>query len=352
MRIALKGLSLFKRFASGILITFYSLHPDLKSSLPLPASNIEINMASPLKSNYIKALAHFGAFITAAAWGSSFLSTKVLMTQAGFSPIEMYVYRFALAYLILLVFTFRKFFANDWRDELQLALCGICAGSLYFITENYALKYTSTGNVSLLASISPLFTAAIMALVFRQKVKPAVIIGSVIAFCGVTCVIFSDGSGFHINPKGDLLAICASLSWAIYALAAKRLIPIYSGMFITRKLFFYGVVSALPLLFWQHAASGTPYHLHLLFSLSHPEYILNFLFLAIFCSLLAYIVWNGAMGVLGPIVTNNYLYFQPLVTIVAAYFVLGEQIYPLTYVGCTLIIGGLILADKLKIGKE
>ena len=76
---------------------------------------------------------------------------------------------------------------------------------------------------------------------------------------------------------------------------------------------------------------------------------MNFLFLVIFCSLLAYLIWNEVMKVLGPVATNNYLYLQPLVTMVAAYFVLGEKIFPLGYLGCALIIGGLIIADKLKL---
>ncbi|MDE5958075.1 MAG: DMT family transporter, partial [Muribaculaceae bacterium] len=119
-------------------------------------------MASPIKSKYMKAIAHLGAFLTASAWGASFLCTKVLMIDGGFTPVEMYVYRFAMAYLLLLLFTFRKIFSNNWRDECLFLLCGVCAGSLYFITENYALQNTSTANVSLLGSISPLFTAAIM----------------------------------------------------------------------------------------------------------------------------------------------------------------------------------------------
>lgn len=306
-------------------------------------------MASPIKSNYIKAIAHLGAFLTASAWGASFLCTKVLMIDGGFTPTEMYVYRFALAYLLLLLFTFRKILSNDWRDECLFMLCGVCAGSLYFITENYALQNTSTANVSLLGSISPLFTAAIMALVFRAKVGAGVVIGSVVAFAGVACVIFSNGEGFVIKPTGDLLALSASLSWAIYSIAVKRLIPLYSGLFITRKLFFYGVITALPILFWQQSATGGAYHIGRLFDFSHPEFGLNFLFLVIFCSLLAYLIWNEVMKVLGPVATNNYLYLQPLVTMVAAYFVLGEKIFPLGYLGCALIIGGLIIADKLKL---
>lgn len=301
-----------------------------------------------IKSAYLKPLAHLGALLTATAWGTSFLCTKVLMIDGGFTPVEMYIYRFAAAYLILLCFTFRNLMSANWKDELQLALCGVCAGSLYFITENYALQNTSTGNVSLLASVSPIFTAAIMALVFRTRVGTGVIIGSIVAFVGVACVIFSTGESFEIKPTGDLLALSASLSWAIYSLAVKALIPRYNGFFITRKLFFYGVLTSLPLLLMQKE----PLHLLLLFDFGQPKFILNFLFLVVFCSLLAYIVWNEVMKVLGPVATNNYLYLQPLVTMIAAYFVLGEKIYPLGYAGCALIIGGLILADKLKIGKS
>lgn len=66
-----------------------------------------MNFATP-KTKYIKGIAHIGAFITVAVWGTSFLSTKVLMTDGGLSPVEVYIYRFILAYLILLAFTFKK----------------------------------------------------------------------------------------------------------------------------------------------------------------------------------------------------------------------------------------------------
>lgn len=302
----------------------------------------------PIKQGYLKPLAHLGAFLTATAWGSSFLCTKVLMVDGGFTPVEMYVYRFALAYLVLLCFTYKRIFSDNWKDELQFVLAGVCAGSLYFITENYALQNTTTGNVSLLSSISPIFTAAIMALVFRQKVKPGIIIGSIVAFAGVACVIFSSGESFEIKPTGDLLALSSAISWAIYSIAVKALIPRYTGFFITRKLFFYGVITALPLLLIQKE----PLHLLELFDIQQPKFLLTFLFLVVFCSLLGYVVWNEVMSVLGPVATNNYLYLQPLVTMVAAYFVLGEKIFPLGYIGCVLIIGGLIVADKLEIKKR
>lgn len=268
------------------------------------------------------------------------------MEDGGFTPVEMFVYRFAAAYLLLLLLTFKKMRSNSWRDELTLALCGMCSGSLYFITENYALRLTTTGNVSLLASISPIFTTFLVALLFKQKLKAGVLIGSAIAFAGVGCIIFSHGESVELHPEGDLLAIIASFCWAIYSVAIKRVIPNYTSLFITRKLFFYGVLTAIPLLLAQQQ----PYHLNLLFDFARPEYILNFAFLVVICSMVAYLIWNESIKYLGPVTANNYLYLQPLVTMIAGFFVLGENIYLLGYIGCVLIIGGLIISDKMKSG--
>lgn len=296
------------------------------------------------RSNTIKVLAHIGLMLTMCAWGTSFLSTKVLMIDGGFTPVEMYVYRFLAAYLILLAFTFKNLFANSWKDELQLFICGLCAGSLYFITENYALKFTATANVSLLASISPIFTTILMAVIYKVKMRFGVILGSIIAFIGVGCIIFSSGAGFEIHPKGDILALTAAFSWAIYTIAVKKVSPFYNTFFISRKIFFYGVLTAIPLMLMQNE----PLHFRLLFDFSQPQYPLNFLFLVIFCSLFAYLILNEAMNILGQVTANNYLYLQPLVTMIAAYFILGEQIFILGYVGCILIIGGLVISDKMK----
>lgn len=74
------------------------------------------------------------------------------------------------------------------------------------------------------------------------------------------------------------------------------------------------------------------------------------MFLVVMCSLAAYIMWNEVMKKLGPVTSNNYLYAQPMVTMVGAYFLLGENIYLLGYVGCFLIISGLVISDKWKPG--
>lgn len=299
------------------------------------------------KPNYVKLIAHVGALLTASAWGVSFLSTKVLLEDGGFTPVEMFIYRFAAAYLILLCFTFSSIRSQSWRDELTFALCGICSGSLYFITENYALELTTAGNVSMLASLSPIFTTILVAIMYKQKIQLGVMLGSIVSFAGAVCIIFSHGESIEFRPAGDLLAISAAFSWAIYTMAIKRLLPLYNSFFVTRKLFFYGVLSGLPMLLLQPGNN----HLGILFDMSHPSYLFNFLFLVLVCSLSAYIVWNLVMKALGPVTANNYLYFQPVVTMISAYFVLGENIYLLGYIGSIMIIGGLVYSDKCPTGR-
>lgn len=292
----------------------------------------------------MKLLANIGAILVMVAWGTSFLSSKVLMVNGGFTPVEVFVYRFTFAYVLLFFMTCKKILANNYKDEVLFLICGLCAGSIYFVAENYALQFTTTGNVSLLVSISPIITTVLMAFIYRFMPKPNVIIGSIIAFVGVACIIFSSGEGFEINPLGDLIALSAAVSWGIYTIVVKRLTPIYSSLFITRKLFFYGVITALPLLLIQ----DQPLRLWLIFDINQPQYMLNFLFLGLFCSAFAYLVWNEVMKILGAIKSNNYLYMQPIVTMIAGYFVLGEEIHLLAYIGCFLIIGGILVSEKIK----
>jgi len=297
-------------------------------------------------SGSLKLLAHLGAIVTISCWGASFVSTKVLMERGGFTPTEMFVYRFACAYVLLLLLTCNKrLLSRNWRDELSFVVCGVCAGSLYFITENYALRNTTASNVSLLASISPIFTTLLCAGFYKMKITGGVILGSVIAFLGVGFVVFSGSAdGLEIHPLGDCLALSAALSWGLYSIVVKRLIPLYNSFFITRKLFLYGVLTGLPLLLMQ----PEPYHLDLLtFDSEHVIYLVNFAFLVIMCSVIAYLIWNEAMKILGSVTANNYLYGQPIVTMIIGVSALGEPLTVLGCLGCALIISGLVVSDKL-----
>ncbi len=311
--------------------------------------------ASPWKVTSRKSLlfCHLGALLAVGMWGGSFVSTKVLVNN-GLGPVEIYIYRFLLAYLLVLIASHSKLWANSWRDEFLFLICGLCGSSIYFIAENNAVTYTRVSDVSMITTLSPLLTTLLIGALYKTE-RPGkwTYIGSSIAFLGVGFIIFKDG--FTIGQSdpdgpdalsttiGDLLALGAAFSWAIYSLVLRKLNATYTAQFITRKTFFYGLVTALP--FWVISKEPISSPEVLL----RPEVFSNLLFLGVLCSMMAYILWAWVMGNLGAIKTNNYLYVQPIITMIIAAILFGKD-DPITIIGCLgclLIIGGLWLGDYM-----
>lgn len=286
-------------------------------------------------------LAHAGALLCIAMWGVSFVSTRVLLDN-GMLPVEIYIYRFALAYILILLFCHSRIRSYSWRDEGLLALCGILGGSVYFLAENFALRYTLVSNVSLLTSMSPLITALIVGFIFKgDRPGSGMLLGSAIAFVGVGCTIFSSSFNLEINPLGDLLAILAAFSWAFYSLVLRKLNATYDVWFITRKTFFYGVVTALPFLLFE------PPHFTPVDIVKSVPVLSNLLFLGLGASLVAYVLWAETVRTMGAVKANNYMYLQPIFTLIFSYIVLDETVGFFGYLGCGLILGGLWLGDYL-----
>ena len=142
---------------------------------------------------------HLMALVTAAIWGTTFVSTKVLI-QNGLTPAEIFFYRFSLAYVVILLFSRGKLWSRSWRDEGWFALAGIFGGSLYFITENTALGITLASNVSLLVCTSPVLTALLSALFYHYPLRRRMLYGSLLALLGVALVVFNGSVLLKINP--------------------------------------------------------------------------------------------------------------------------------------------------------
>lgn len=198
-----------------------------------------------IKSRFVY---HLMAIITVAIWGTTFVSTKILI-QHGLSPSDIFFYRFTLAYLCMWCISYKKLFANRVKDELLLLLAGLCGGTIYFITENTALGITLASNVSLIVCTSPVLTT-LLSYLFRRK-EPFtrhLVYGSIMALIGVGLVVFNGSFILKINPLGDILSLTAALMWAFYCLILKQLDNHYSIVFITRKVFFYGVLTILPII--------------------------------------------------------------------------------------------------------
>ncbi len=278
-----------------------------------------------------------------AIWGTTFVSTKVLINH-GLSPAEVFTYRFLLAYVVIWIFSLArssyKLFSDNIRDELAMMALGFTGGSLYFITENTALQTTLASNVSLLVCTSPIWTALLSKLFYpRDKVNKGLWAGTWVALAGCALVIFNGSFVLHLDPMGSILSLAAALSWAFYSLLIRRLSHRYPVMFITRKVFFWGLVTLVPFLLLP----GTDYHPK---TLAEPAVWGNLLFLGLIASLACFAIWNRAMKEIGIVSVSNYIYLNPAFTMLTAALILGERITWAAVGGLILIVTGLWVAER------
>lgn len=301
-----------------------------------------------------KALYHLLALAVVAVWGVTFVCTKTLI-GAGMHPAAIFVVRFSLAYAGILLLTLtgkgkKRLFSDNWKDELMFLFLGVSGGSFYFLTENTALAYTQAANVAFLVCVAPVFTA-IFTLVGKKfmkgrfadgleniKVGFPLVAGTILALAGMAMVLF-DGSRLEFSLAGDLLSIGAALCWALYSMFMGQMTKDYGAVFATRKVFFYGLLTIIPFL----GATGGSFSPEVL---GQPVVYLNLLFLGLIASLACFVVWNIAMSKLGNVTATNYVYLNPVFTLITAIIFLGERMTPMSLIGSAAILAGVILAGQ------
>ena len=288
---------------------------------------------------------HIVAFLTVAVWGTTFVWTKLLIIN-GLSPAQIFTLRFIIAYVLLTGFSMwrgrHKWLSDNWRDELTMMALGLTGGSMYFLTENESLRFTTATNTSLIVCSCPLFAMLIIALFCRsERFSARQVWGSIVALAGMAAVVLNGHFVLHLSPLGDTLAFSACLCWALYTLLMKPVMGRYPAMFITRKVFFYGILTILP--YYIFVPDMPSWDV-----LMRPEVALNLLFLGSVASMLCYLTWSWCMKGLGAVVCTNWVYVNPITTIIAAWLILDEQITVYFLIGSILIIMGMYLSSKKK----
>ncbi len=294
---------------------------------------------------------HLVAFVVVAIWGSTFVFTKMLL-QAGLTPAQIFTLRFIIAYFLLACWdvlmhssSFRLF-CSSLKDELLMVTLGITGGSVYFLAENAAMLYTTATNTSLIVCSCPLFAMLLIALFYRQSepVSRVQVVGSLLAFLGMAVVVLNGRIVLHLSPLGDMLAFGACLCWAVYSILMKPALERYSTVFITRKVFFYGLLTMIPYYLLRPEEADPA-----VFQTFNFSILFNIFFLGIIASLICFLVWNWVIRQLGTVVATNWVYFNPLTTIVFAWWILNEQITLWFLLGTVFILLGMFLADRKKI---
>lgn len=286
-----------------------------------------------------KMAGHLAALFCAFVWGTTFISTKVLLRE--FSAVDILFYRFVLGYLMLWIARPKRFQAEKLSHELYFLAAGASGVTIYYLLENMALTYSLTSNVSIIVSIAPFLTAVLAHLMLKdEKMKKSFVWGFIVAILGVALVTFNGQAVLKLNPLGDTLAVGAAVVWAVYAIVIRKMGMFgYPVIYTTRRIFFYGLLLMLPLLkpmgfTWNPVA------------VTQPVYLLNFLFLGICACALCFAVWSFAVDALGAVVSSNYIYAVPVITVVTSAIVLKEPITPMGMAGMALTIAGLAISAR------
>lgn len=288
-----------------------------------------------------KTLSHLASLFTIIVWGTTFISTKVLLRS--YSPIEILFIRFVIGYIALWIAYPKQLRVTNKKQEVLFAAAGLCGITLYYLFENIALTYTLTSNVSVVVSVAPFFTAILGFLILKEeKLHLRFFLGFGIAIIGICLISFNSGTSISINPIGDLLAIGAAILWAFYSIITKKLSSFqYNMIQTTRRIFFYGLLFMIPFLFTMDFNVS-------LKSFTNATNLLNFIFLGFVACALCFVTWNYAVRHLGTVKTSVYIYGIPVITAITSALILHEIITLTTVCGIVLTLIGLYLSEKRK----
>ncbi|WP_254848727.1 DMT family transporter [Paenibacillus odorifer] len=282
---------------------------------------------------------HLLALLTILIWGTTFISTKILLKD--FTPVEILFFRFLIGYFVLLLIYSRPIRTTSFKEELLFISAGLCGVTLYFLIENIALVYTLASNVGVIVSIAPFFTAVIAHFFLEEeKFHRQFFIGFLIALAGIILIGLNGSYLLQLNPIGDLLALLAPVVWAIYSVLMRKisLLKVHT-IGATRRVFFYGLLFMLPPLFLFDFQLG-------LSRFKEISNVAHLLFLGLGASALCFLTWNKAVGILGAVKTSVYIYIVPVITVAASALVLNEKITWAILTGTFLTLTGSYISER------
>ncbi len=278
------------------------------------------------------------ALFTVMIWGTTFITTKILLDV--FAPVEILFTRFLMGLAALYIACPKILKGLGFKKELMLAAAGLCGVTLYYLMENIALSLSYASNVGVLVSISPCITAIGSYLFLKsEKLKAEFFIGFALAITGIALISFNGAENLGLNPKGDILAVCACFVWSAYSILTKKIGEWnINNVLITRRLFLYGTIFMIPFMIYF----GGSLKAELIFNM---KYLPSLIYLGVGASAMCFATWNYALKLLGAVKTSIYIYLIPVITVVMSYFVLGETITPMAMGGTLLTLLGLIISE-------
>lgn len=275
---------------------------------------------------------------TVILWGFSFIGTKVLLNYL--DPATIGFLRFFIATILLFAICRKK--ADYTRKELQyVMIAGFLGITSFYMFENVALTYTTATNASLIGATVPVFFLLTVDTLKRTFSSPIKYLGAVIAFVGVGLLIFNGKFNLALNPLGDLLMFGSVFSWVFYTTIIDKLRS-KDMLILSRDITLFGTIFLFPFALFEVRDMRIDI-------VSQSDLLIAtvaLIYLAIFASALAFLLWNKAIGLTGSSTITNGLYLIPPITILGDSIILGNIPNLYVLVGAVLVLAGVYLSER------
>lgn len=272
-------------------------------------------------------------------WGASFIATKYLLDEL--TPETIISMRLVLAIIFLLTIALiqKRDFTINFKSHSYILLLAVIAVFHLWIQVT-GLKFTTASNTGWIIGTAPIFMAILGLFFFKEKLDALKVTGIIIATFGLLLLV-GNGNPTNIDlikNKGDLLVLSSAFTWGIYSMINKKISLNYSPLMTILYLFIMMAIIIIPFTINDTAVISV-------INLSGVGWI-SILFLGLLCSGVSYVIWAYALREMESAKVGAYLYFEPFVTVIAAWIFLKEDITLFMILSGLIITAGVYLVNK------
>jgi len=277
------------------------------------------------------------AVFTIVIWSSTYISTKILVQI--FTPIQISLIRFSIGVIFLSILAPPKFKRVDWKAESRIILAGFTGMFLYYFLENLATKNTYASNVSIIVTSIPFLTVLMAPLFYsEEKFKVRYIFSFLLGIGGFVLILSEGGDLEGISVFGDLIALASAVIFSVYILILRGIDSKENSLVVTRKAMTYG-------LFFIFFFTIIRNEIRFAENIFAPQYFWHFLFLGVFASGICFTSWAFAVKKVGAIVSSQFIYLVPFITITLSSILLKEEITVMRMLGLAIIVSGVVISQ-------
>lgn len=276
-------------------------------------------------------------------WAGAFIAGKFSVTEFPVFSLTFFRFFFAVILMIPILKIKNESFKIDKEDFYTFLKLGIIGMVGYHILFFMALKFTSSGNSSLIAATNPIITTILAYIFLKEKINIKNIISICISFFGVLIIISNGNINFitnmHFN-KGDIIMVFAVFCWASYSIISKNVLKKYSPLKVTFFAFLFCTIFLIPFVIYENPMSYIPN--------TTLKGWLAVIYMSIFASLIGYLIQQISIKNIGPSKTNLYINLVPMFSMILAYFILDEPVTKIKLIAGLFIITGVYSNMKFK----